>query len=58
MAGEFNKKTRDADLHICTTEPSTPWMNRAEIREKKDKKVVAWKMIKKQSLKVLWEVCT
>ena len=55
--GEFKKKARQADCHVRTTEPYTPWSNAAEGSIRELKRGTARKMIKKKSPKKLWDDC-
>ena len=45
----------DADCHIRTNEPLTPWMNQAELGVWEAKKGVPWETINRQLPRVLWD---
>ena len=55
--GKFCKKVREADCHLKTTEPYSPWSNAAEggIRELKHGR--GRKMLKTRAPKRLWDDC-
>ena len=53
--GKFAKKCREADCHIVTTEPYSPWMQAADGCIKKTKLGSSRKMLKSGSPKALWD---
>lgn len=55
--GEFGRKCREADCHLVSTEPYSPWQNMAEGAIKEVKKASTRKMIAKGSPKPLWDYC-
>ena len=55
--GDFRRKCREADCHIKTTEPHSPWMNTAETQIRETKRGMSRKMLRTQSPKKLWDHC-
>ena len=55
--GKFAKKCRDADWHLVTTEPYSPWMQASEGCIKQTKLGSLRKMLKSGSPKPLWDHC-
>ena len=55
--GKFSKKCREADCHLVTTEPSSPWMQAAEGCIKQTKLGYSRKMLKSGRPKPLWDHC-
>ena len=50
MLGDFSKKCRQADCHVVTTEPYSPWMQAAEGSIKQVKLGSSRKILKSGSL--------
>ena len=57
LSKAFRKKLREADCHLKTIEPYSPWMNAAEMNIRELKRGSSRKMIKTQSPKRLWDHC-
>ena len=55
--GQFKKKCREADCHLVTTEPYSPWMQAAEGCIKQTKLGSSRKMLKTGCPKALWDHC-
>ena len=55
--GKFAKKCREADCHLVTTEPYSPWMQAAEGCIKQTKLGSYRKMLKSGCPKPLWDHC-
>ena len=55
--GKFAKKCREADCHLVTTEPYSPWMQVAEGCIKQTKLISSIKMLKSGCPKPLWDHC-
>ena len=53
----FKRKCREADCHLVTTEPYSPWMQAAEGCIKQVKPGSSRKMIRTGSPKPLWDHC-
>jgi hypothetical protein len=57
VKGQFKKKAREADCHICQTEPYSPWSNAAKGAIRELKKGIARKMLQSKAPKRLWDHC-
>merc|ERR1712051_907853 len=57
MLGEFSKKCKDADCHLVTTEPYSPWMQAAEGSITQVKLGSSRKLLKSGSPGVYWDHC-
>ena len=55
--GKFAKKFREADCHLVTTEPYSPWMQASEGCIKQTKLGSSRKMFKSGFPKPLWDHC-
>lgn len=55
--GEFRRKCRQADCHVRTTEPHTPWSNAAEGGIRELKKGTGREMVRSKCPKRLWDDC-
>ena len=57
LSKEFKRKCNEADCHLVTTEPYSPWMQTAESCIKQVKLGSSRKMMKSGSPKPLWDHC-
>ena len=55
--GKFARKCREADCHLVTTEPYSPWMQAAKGCTKQTKLGYSRRMLKYGSPKALWYHC-
>ncbi len=55
--GEFQRKARQAEVHVKQTEPGTPWSNAAETGIREVKRGAGRKMTLARSPAALWDHC-
>ncbi len=56
-SNEFRCKLREADCHLCMTEPYLPWQQAAEGCIRELKRGVSRQILSSGSLKALWDHC-